>query len=104
MEKEAKQKLKKRSLGMTMEKSVRCLKAMGGDPDEFEPNSWEGVMTMLSDVLRRGTADDRAAAIMAASAWVWAYMECEIRKEIAELGEIMGGETAAKPAAAMLAK
>jgi len=57
-------------------------------------------MTMLSDVMRHGSYDDASAAIMAASAWVWANKECEIRESIAEMDEMLEKEMEATHAGA----
>lgn len=89
MTKEMKHELKMKFLRETKEKSVSCLRAMGADSKDFEPCSWEGVMTMLSDVMRHSTYDKASAAIMAASAWVWANKECEIRESIAQMDEMI---------------
>lgn len=89
MTKEMKHELKMKFLRETKEKSVSCLRAMGADSKDFEPCSWEGVMTMLSDVMRHSTYDKASAAIMAASAWVWANKECEIRESIAQMDEML---------------
>ena len=114
MTKEMKNKLKKRFLENAKRKSVMCLRAMKADAGEHEECSWEGVMTMLSDVMRHGSGDDKAAAVMAASTWAWAYKECEMRSEIAEMDELLAegnGEDEPEPkkngngsSAALLAK
>ena len=114
MTKEMKNKLKKRFLENTKRKSVMCLRAMKADAGEHDECSWEGVMTMLSDVMHNGSSDDKAAAIMAASAWTWAHKECEMRSEIAEMDELLAegnGEEEPEPkkngngsSAALLAK
>ncbi len=95
MTKEMKNKLKKRFLENTKRKAVMCLRAMKADAGEHDECSWEGVMTMLSDVMHNGSSDDKAAAVMAASSWTWAHKECEMRSEIAEMDELLaenGGE------------
>ena len=92
MTKEMKHELKMKFLRETKEKSVSCLRAMGADSKDFEPCSWEGVMTMLSDVMHHNTYDKASAAIMAASAWVWANKECEIRESIAQMDEMLAKE------------
>lgn len=105
MTKEMEHELKMKFLKETKERSVSCLRAMGADPKDYEPCSWEGVMTMLSDVMRHKSYDDASAAIMAASAWVWANKECEIRESIAQMDELLvkemeaahgGGDAAVK--------
>jgi len=96
MTKEMKHELKMKLLRETKEKSVSYLTAMGADAKGHEPCSWEGVMTMLSDVMRNQSYDKASAAIMAVSAWVWANKECEIRENMAGMDKMLAKEMAAK--------
>jgi hypothetical protein len=81
-----------------MHESAMRIRAMGARPGDYVPDSWEGMMNMLSDTMKRGTNDEKAAAIMAAGAWVWAFKEHGMRRRIAEAEELIAGETPA-PAA-----
>ena len=98
MTKETKRRIKEECLDKTMHESAMRIRAMGARPGDHEPNTWEGVMTMLSDTMKRGTNDEKAAAFMATCAWVWAFKEHGMRKRVAEAEELIAGETPA-PAA-----
>lgn len=100
MKHETKTKLKAQLLAEAMEKSANCLASMGGDPGPREANSWEGVMTMLSGIMREKSYDEAAAAIMAASAWVWAHKEHCMREEIARVEELIQADAEANEAEA----
>lgn len=91
---ETKHEIKMRFMKETREKSVMCLRSMGGNPKNFEPDSWEGMMTMLSGIMRDMTYDKASAAIMAASAWTWASKECEVRESVARMDEALAREAA----------
>lgn len=84
------------------EDAARCLLAMGAEPKEgVEPRSWEGVMTMLEDVMGHGSPAQKAAAVLAAAKWMHGRMECEtmLAREGAErLMEIEGAAPEAKRA------
>ena len=57
--------------------AVTCLRAMGAElPDNMDPHSWEGVMTMYADVIADGTPDQKAAAGMAVMKWMHYHEEC----------------------------
>lgn len=89
--------VKKQIYSGMMEKASRCLVAMGAEPGEREPNSWDGVMTMLADVIRHGkSADDTAAAILAAMKWMWAHLEHAAMCEIKGTEELIEAEKAAE--------
>lgn len=96
MTRETKMKVKMDFYEKSMEQAVQCLMAMDAEVGEgICPNSWEGVMQMLSDVMHHGDSDDRAAAILAASKWSWAFCECAIHKHVANLGAMIAAEVAA---------
>ena len=80
---ETKKELKHGFYADSKKKAVMCMTAMGAKPKEgVEPDSWEGVMTMLEDVFKRGGYDEKAAGVLAVAKWIWAHMECEAEKVV----------------------
>jgi hypothetical protein len=92
MTQETKHKIKMKLLADAKERAVANLRSMDACPGDYEPNTWEGVMTMYADVLDRGSPEDKAAAGMAVSKWTWAHAECEIRKDVAEMSALFAAE------------
>lgn len=77
-------------------KAAMCMTAMGAKPkDGVAPDSWEGVMTMLEDVFKRGTDADKSAAVLAAAKWIWAHMECEAEKVVEGAEDMIAREVEA---------
>jgi hypothetical protein len=92
---ETEYKIKKALFARMREKAVACLHAMGACAGDHEPDSWEGVMTMLEDVLAHShDATKQSAAILASEKWMHAYLECETMKEVAETAEMIAHEMA----------
>lgn len=76
--------------------AVQCLRGMGAEVEgETDPNTWEGVMQMVSDVIRHGNADKQASAIMAAAKWSWANCECQVHRHVSETKEMIEKEVSA---------
>ena len=72
------------------ERSAMCLASTGASPNGSEPDSWEGVMRMLSDIFDRGNPGEKAAGVMAACAWIWAHKELMVEKELDEITTALG--------------
>ena len=94
MTKETKHRLKKKIKMLTfkdaMEQSATNIAAMGVKPmDGVAPNSWEGMMQMLAKVERFGSPDEKAAATLAAAAWVWGHKEKCLYKKICEIIDVI---------------
>lgn len=89
--------------------AVTCLRAMGAElPDNMDPCSWEGVMTMYEDVIAHGKPPQKAAAGMAVMKWIHYHEECAtyaaleaaekvVESEMGE-GDAGHGEPAQEPA------
>ncbi len=92
---ETKRKVKAAAFARMREKAVSCLHAMGADAGIYEPDSWEGVMTMLKGVLDGRDSGKQASAILAAAKWMHAHLECETMKEVDEASEMVEREMAA---------
>ena len=92
MTKDTESAIKKRIFTAAKEKAANCLSAMGAKPGVHKPNTWEGVMAMLSDVLRRGDEDEKSAAIMTAAKWTHYHEECETMRELEEMDEAIDAE------------
>lgn len=76
--------------------AVQCLRGMGAEVEgETDPNTWEGVMQMVSDVIRHGNADKQASAVMAAAKWSWANCECQVHRHVSETKEMIEKEVEA---------
>lgn len=99
---ETKMKLKMDFYEKSKKQAVQCLQAMDATVENgTNPNSWEGVMQMVSDAMQHGDGDKKSAAILAAAKWTWANCECEIHKHLAETKEMIEKEVeAAKEPAA----
>ena len=93
---ETKMKVKMDFYHESKKQEVMCLQAMNAKTEgDTDPNSWEGVMQMVSDTMRHGNADEKAAAVMAAAKWTWANCECQIHKHVAETKELIEKEVEA---------
>lgn len=95
---ETEHKVKKALFARMREKAVACLHAMGADAGMYEPDSWEGVMTMLKGVLDGRDSAKQSSAILAAAKWMHAHLECETMKEVCETAEMIEREVEAKDA------
>lgn len=93
---ETKMKVKMDFYEQSKKDAVKCLQAMDAEVEGgTDPNSWEGVMQMVSDAMQNGSADKKAAAVMAAAKWSWANCECQIHKHVAETKELIEKEVEA---------
>lgn len=88
------------------ERSAMCLSSTGASPGGTAPDSWEGVMRMLSDLFDRGDPSEKAAGVMSACAWIWAHKELMVERELDEITAALGfaatepkGEAEAEPEA-----
>ena len=96
MTKETKLKVKKEFYERAKEQAVQCLQATKAEVEgETCPNSWEGVMQMVADVMRHGNGDDKAAAVMAASKWTWANCEIQIHEHVCSVKDMIAHEVEA---------
>lgn len=82
--------------------AVTCLRAMGAElPDNMDPCSWEGMMTMVADVFdHTKSGEKRSAAIGAFGKWIHYNEECETYAALeaaAKVVESEMGEGAAEP-------
>lgn len=78
MKPETETMLMKQHFQAMKESAAKCLLAMGAEPKEgVEPCSWEGMMTMLEDVMGHGSPAQKAAAVLAAAKWTHGHLECE---------------------------
>ena len=89
MKKKMRHALKKEFLQNKMKKSVMCLRAMKADPGEHEACSWEGVMTMLSDVMKHGSSDEKAAAVMSTISWLKAHDWIEMHDHLDKMEKLL---------------
>lgn len=96
MTKETKKKVKKAFYAAKQREAATCLMAMGAKPKEgVSSESWEGMMTMLSQVFdpkRKATADEKAVAVLAGAKWMVSHIKCELHKHIAETEEMIAHE------------
>lgn len=76
--------------------AVTCLRAMGAElPENMDPCSWEGVMTMYEDVLAHGKPPQQAAAGMAVMKWLHYHEECATYAAVEAAEKILDSEMSA---------
>ena len=78
--------------------AVTCLRAMGAElPENMDPCSWEGVMTMYEDVLASGRPEQKAAAGMAVMKWIHYHEECATYEAVEAAEKVVEAETGGAP-------
>lgn len=90
-------RIKEAAFHDAMEASAANVAALGACPGDAKPESWEGMMNMLADVFRRGDPEDKAAAVLAAPAWVWGRKEADLKCRVKAVLEGPDAESEPEP-------
>lgn len=89
--------LKTQAFGDAMASSSQKLLMAGAEPGaDVCPNSWEGMMAMVEDVMAHGSPEKKAGAVFAVACWVWGRKEHDLYEKVAEIIDGMEAEAPAE--------